>query len=36
MTAISTVVNLKENKSYPMPNGTNFELYIELEDELMR
>lgn len=36
MTAISTVVNLKENKSYPMPNGTNFELYIRIEDELMR
>lgn len=36
MTAISTTVNLLKNKTYPMPNGSNFELYIRIEDELMR
>lgn len=36
MTAISTTVNLLKNKTYPMPNGTNFELYIRIEDELMK
>lgn len=36
MTAVSTTVNLLKNKTYPMPNGTNFELYIRIEDELMK
>ena len=36
MTAVSTTVSLLKNKTYPMPNGTNFELYIRIEDELMK
>lgn len=36
MTAISTTITLEKNIQYPMQNGTNFELYVLVDDELMK
>lgn len=36
MTAISTTIALEKNIQYPMANGTNFELYALVDDELMK
>jgi len=36
MTAISTTITLEKNIQYPMANGINFELYVLVDDELMK